>query len=74
MIFDQITPRSVIKEAFAARIITDGRTWMDMLEQRSLMSHTYDKEIFDAVFAGISQRYLATLQEVFTWLKEKARE
>jgi nucleotidyltransferase substrate binding protein (TIGR01987 family) len=72
--FDQITPRSVIKAAFAARIIADGRVWMDMLDQRNLMSHTYDKAIFDAVFAGISQRYLVALQEVFTWLKEEARE
>jgi len=74
VIFDQITPRSVIKQAFAARIIADGRMWMEMLEQRNLMSHTYDKEIFDAVFTNISQRYLVALQEVFIWLKEKARE
>jgi len=74
IVFDQITPRSVVKQAFAARIITDGRTWMDMLEQRNLMSHTYDKEVFDAVFGSISQRYLGAVQEVFTWLKEKAQE
>ena len=30
--FDQITPRSIIKQAFAAKIIKDGQTWMDMLE------------------------------------------
>jgi nucleotidyltransferase substrate binding protein (TIGR01987 family) len=42
--FDQITPRSVIKQAFAAKIIQDGQVWIDMLEQRNLMSHTYDDE------------------------------
>jgi nucleotidyltransferase substrate binding protein (TIGR01987 family) len=72
--FDQVTPRSVIKAAFAARIITDGQVWMDTLDQRNLMSHTYNKEIFDLVFAGIAQRYLGALREVFTWLTEKARE
>jgi nucleotidyltransferase substrate binding protein (TIGR01987 family) len=72
--FDQITPRSVIKAAFAARIIADGRVWMDMLDQRNLMSHTYDKAIFDVVFTSISQRYLVALQEVFAWLMAKARE
>jgi len=72
--FDQITPRSVIKQAFAAKIIKDGQTWMDMLEQRSLMSHTYDSKIFEAVFSNISQHYLVALEQVFTWLKEEAQQ
>jgi nucleotidyltransferase substrate binding protein (TIGR01987 family) len=70
--FDQITPRSVIKQAFAAKIIEDGQTWIDMLEQRNLMSHTYDKETFDAVVRNISQRYFIALEQVFTWLKQEA--
>jgi nucleotidyltransferase substrate binding protein (TIGR01987 family) len=72
--FDQITPRSVIKQAFAAKIIKDGQTWIDMLEQRNLMSHTYDREVFDAVFGSISQRYVIALEQVFTWLKEKQQQ
>jgi nucleotidyltransferase substrate binding protein (TIGR01987 family) len=72
--FDQITPRSVIKQAFAAKIIKDGQTWMDMLEQRNLMSHTYDSRIFEAVFSNISQHYLVALEQVFTWLKEKGKQ
>ena len=72
--FDQITPRSVIKQAFAAKIIKDGQTWIDMLEQRNLMSHTYDREVFDVVFGSISQRYVIALEQVFTWLKEKQQQ
>jgi nucleotidyltransferase substrate binding protein (TIGR01987 family) len=72
--FDQITPRSVIKEAFAAKIIKDGQTWIDMLEQRNLMSHTYDSGTFETVFRSISQHYLVALEQVFTWLKEKTQE
>lgn len=72
--FDQITPRRVIKEAFTARIIEDGQIWIDMLEQRNLMSHTYDKETFDGVIQNITQRYFAALEQVFIWLKQKALE
>ncbi len=72
--FDQITPRSVIKEAFAAKIIKDGQIWIDMLEQRNLMSHTYDSETFEAVFSSISQRYRTALEQLFTWLKEREKE
>jgi len=53
VVFDQITPRSVIKQAFAAKIIQDGQTWIDMLDQRNLMSHTYDDESFRIAFDSI---------------------
>lgn len=72
--FDQITPRSVIKEAFAAKIVKDGQTWIDMLEHRNLMTHTYDSETFEAAFGSISQKYLTALEQVFEWLKEKEQE
>lgn len=68
---DQITPRSVVKQAFAARIIEDGQTWIDILEQRNLMSHTYDSEVFEVVFRNISERYVAALERVFAWLKQR---
>ena len=74
IVFDQITPRRIIKEAFAAKIIEDGQTWIDMLEQRNLMSHTYDRKTFDGVIDNISQRYFAALEQVFTWLKQKTLE
>ena len=74
VVFDQITPRRIIKEAFAARIIEDGQTWIDMLEQRNLMSHTYDKETLDGVIRNITQRYFAAVGQVFIWLKQKTLE
>ncbi len=74
VVLDQITPREVIKEAFAARIIKDGQVWMDMLEQRNLMSHTFDSETFEAVFSSISQHYRSALEQVFGWLKKRKNE
>ncbi len=74
VVFDQITPRSVIKQAFAAKIIKDGQTWIDMLDQRNLMSHTYDDESFRIAFDSISRSYLTAIEQVFTWLKQRARE
>jgi len=72
--FEQITPRSVIKEAFVAKIIRDGQIWIDMLEQRNLMAHTYDSETFEAVFGSISRHYRFALEQVFAWLKEREKE
>lgn len=36
--------RDVIKESFASGLIKDGHTWLDMLDRRNLLSHTYDRQ------------------------------
>jgi nucleotidyltransferase substrate binding protein (TIGR01987 family) len=36
-------PREVLKESFAGNLLDDGDVWMDMLEKRNLMTHTYNE-------------------------------
>jgi nucleotidyltransferase substrate binding protein (TIGR01987 family) len=43
-VFPIVTPRQVLKDAFAARIIADGQVWIDMLDHRNLLSHTYSQK------------------------------
>ena len=62
------TPRQVIKEAFVAKIITDGQTWIDMLNHRNLLSHTYDFAVFEEAIRAIVDRYLPTLQSLHQFL------
>ena len=62
------TPRQVIKEAFVAKIITDGQTWIDMLNHRNLLSHTYDFAVFEEAIRAIVDRYLSTLQSLHQFL------
>jgi len=38
---DARLPREVLKQAFATGLVDDGQLWIDMLEQRNLMAHTY---------------------------------
>ena len=65
VILAEVTPRSVIREAYAARLIDDAEVWTDMLVDRNLMAHTYDFAKFEAVIANISSRYLAVLGELY---------
>src|SRR5277367_165677 len=53
-----VTPRHVIKEAFAAKILTDGQVWIDMLNHRNLLTHIYDEAIFKEAVDAIAARYL----------------
>ena len=71
---NQITPKSVIKAAFAAKLIDDGQTWIDMLTHRNLMSHTYDFSKFQEVVAALRDRYIAALETLYLFLKEQSLE
>ncbi len=71
IVFDQVTPRSVIKQAFAAGIIADGQLWIDMLRDRNLMSHVYGEAVFLQVAEGISTRYAEAIKTLHLFLKAK---
>ncbi|MDJ0763825.1 MAG: nucleotidyltransferase substrate binding protein [Myxococcota bacterium] len=74
ILLEQITPRSVIKAAFAAKIIQNGQLWIDMLKRRNLMSHVYERDTFEATIERIGAAYLDAFDQVFTLLKEKSIE
>lgn len=38
------SPRSTIQTAFQIQLINDGHAWIDALEKRNLMTHTYDEK------------------------------
>jgi len=69
---EQITPRTVVKQAFAAKIIRDGQLWIDMLRWRNMMSHTYDETAVDNALHQMTDRFLPALEELYTFLKAKS--
>ena len=52
-----MTPRSVIKQAFAVGLLPEGRIWIDMIEQRNRLSHVYDSEVLSEVMADMETPY-----------------
>lgn len=61
-------PREVIKQAFAYDIITDGQLWIDMLEDRNLMTHTYDEIHALKAVSHIRDRYMVGLEQLYQYL------
>ena len=61
-------PREVIKQAFANDIIVNGQLWMDMLEDRNLMAHTYDEARAIKAVNHICQHYIAGLNDLHQYL------
>ena len=64
-------PREVIKQSFKYEIINDGDIWLEMLEQRNLMVHTYEEKIFKTTVNKISKTYFAAISQVYQYLKDK---
>ena len=64
IVFETVTPRSVIRQAFQSGLIADGETWLDMLTDRNPSSHTYDAARVEAVLTNIHGRYLAVLNDL----------
>jgi len=68
-VFATVTPRQVLKDAFAAKILADGQTWIDMLNHRNLLSHSYNFASFERAVEAIHQRYLAALGQLHEFLQ-----
>jgi nucleotidyltransferase substrate binding protein (TIGR01987 family) len=68
------TPREVLKEAFAAGIITNGSLWLRMLDHRNLLSHTYDVKRFDEAVRAIDTEYAALIRVAVTFFAARGNE
>lgn len=62
--FEVKSPRSAIQTAFQAQLITDGHVWIDALEKRNLMAHTYDEEVAKEAEQLIKQKYYPAIKEL----------
>jgi nucleotidyltransferase substrate binding protein (TIGR01987 family) len=74
VVVNPVTPRTVIKEAFAAKLLDDAQVWIDMMMHRNLLSHTYDNAVFETVLRTVTERYFAAfdnLHEFFLLKKIK---
>lgn len=67
-----VTPVQVLRDALAAKVITNGHVWMDMLSHRNLLSHTYQEEVFHKAVEDIERRYLPEMAALHTWLTQRA--
>lgn len=70
--FEVNSPRSAIQTAFAAGLISDGAGWIDALEKRNLMAHSYDEARAQEAKALITDRYYPLFVQLIVILRNKA--
>ena len=74
LVISPVTPRQVIKDAFAAKVLADGQIWIEMLDHRNLLSHTYDCAVFEQAVEAIAARYLPALAALHQFFLTKSSE
>jgi len=71
VVLDQNTPKHIVKQAFAAKIISDGQLWIDILDCRNRMSHKYDEAAFDQAVREMAVRFLPGFIELHDFFKKR---
>jgi len=72
IVLAQTTPKNVVKQAFTAKIISDGQLWVDMLDCRNSLSHTYDEAVVDKAVREMADRFIRGLDELYIFLKQRS--
>ncbi|SFX25253.1 nucleotidyltransferase substrate binding protein [Marinospirillum alkaliphilum] len=70
LVLDQISPKSIIRQAYSAKYLDQAELWLQMIGDRNLMSHTYDFTKFEAVIQTLRQDYLPALEDLHLMLLE----
>jgi len=68
-----VSPRDCLKAAFALHWIDDEAVWLEMLESRNKMSHTYDSESALVVYDRLGS-FLPVLQSLTARLESALRD
>jgi len=71
VLLSPVTPKNTVKAAFAARLIPDGQLWIDILEKRNLLSHTYDQSLLGESLHEIQNRFLPAIELLLVFLREQ---
>lgn len=71
LIIDKISPKMVAREAYKTKYINDIDSWMRMIGDRNLLSHTYDFSLLEKILPAIQKEYIITLEDLFLSITDK---
>ena len=66
--------RDTLREAFRLGLIEQGETWMLMIQDRNLTSHTYNRATADAIADHITDRYLPCFRQLHSRLEQRLQQ
>jgi nucleotidyltransferase substrate binding protein (TIGR01987 family) len=65
------SPKTVLKEAFIALLITDEELWLNMLNDRNSTAHIYSEEMAQGICDNIATKYAAEFERLISKIKTR---
>lgn len=65
------SPKTVLKEAFSAGLITDEELWLAMLTDRNLTSHVYNEKLSIEICNHIRVKYVNELNSLVQKIRNR---
>ena len=69
--FSVKSPRETIQTAFKNGMISDGHTWIDALDKRNIMAHTYNETTAREAVDLIRTKYYLLLKQLHDFLEKE---
>lgn len=69
-IVEKNSPKAVIKEAYAQKLIENEKGWLLMLNDRNLTSHVYKEEIAEEIAERITNNYIHEFENLLSNLRK----
>ena len=71
---EKITPKAVIVAAIEAKIISEHEHWMQALDDRNKITHTYSRDLFSKILVNIDTSHIEILEQLYHRLYEEFME
>ena len=62
-LLEELGPAATIRSAFHYQFIDNGDSFMAMLKDRNLITHTYKEDVAIDIYTNIKERYIDLLEE-----------
>lgn len=66
-----VSPRSVFREAFSSKYLSNIEIWFEMIVARNQSSHTYDFEIIEEITKKVNDTFLKHLHELKEYFESR---
>jgi nucleotidyltransferase substrate binding protein (TIGR01987 family) len=65
------SPKTVLREAFAAELIKDDELWLAMLNDRNSTAHIYNEQLAIEICHNIQEKYLTALANLLERIEKR---
>lgn len=65
LVLDKISPKYVFKAAYQNKYIDNVEVWLNMANDRNLMSHTYNFETFNTILKSVKEHYFSAINALY---------